>query len=474
MNFRKVKPGSTIDIVFETMAGATGAPITMSGLTASTTQIKVYKNLGTTEQASAASFSLADTDGIDFDGLTGIHGFSINLADNTTDGFYVAGARYVVVVTGLTVDSQTVRFVADTFEIGYSQSIIDTTIASLSSQTSFTLTTGPAEANALIGCTVLVHDKASAVQIAMGTISAYAVTTKTVTLAVDPAIFTMAAGDNISIFPRTNLYSVSGSVAAPAGTIDANVVQIGGDTQSASDLKDFADAGYDPATNKVQGVVLVDTTTTNTDMRGTNSAALAATALSTATWTGTLATNIGTTNTTVSTNLNATVSSRMATYTQPTGFLAATFPTGTVANTTNITAGTITTATNLTNAPTSGDLTATMKTSVTTAATAATPIAASVSGNVVGSVGSLASQAKTDVNNEVLDVLTTDTHAELGAVPAATSSLKDKIVWLFMMARNRITQTATTQLLKADNNTTTVGTATVSDDGTTFTKGKIA
>lgn len=84
-------------------------------------------------------------------------------------------------------------------------------------------------------------------------------------------------------------------------------------------------------------------------------------------------------------NVNATISSRMATYTQPTGFLAATFPSGTVANTTNITAGTITTVTNLTNAPTSGDLTATMKTSVTTAATAATPTAAAVTGSV-GSV----------------------------------------------------------------------------------------
>lgn len=54
----------------------------------------------------------------------------------------------------------------------------------------------------------------------------------------------------------------------------------------------------------------------------------------------------------------------------------------------------VTTATNLTNAPTSGDLTATMKASVTTAATAATPIAASVSGavgSVTGSVGSVSS-----------------------------------------------------------------------------------
>lgn len=44
-----------------------------------------------------------------------------------------------------------------------------------------------------------------------------------------------------------------------------------------------------------------------------------------------------------------------------------TFPTS-VASPTNITAGTITTTTNLTNAPTAGDLTATMKTSVATAA----------------------------------------------------------------------------------------------------------
>lgn len=55
------------------------------------------------------------------------------------------------------------------------------------------------------------------------------------------------------------------------------------------------------------------------------------------------------------TNIDAAVTSRMATYTQPTGFLAATFP-GTVASTTNITAGTITTVTTLTgHTPQTGD-----------------------------------------------------------------------------------------------------------------------
>lgn len=53
-----------------------------------------------------------------------------------------------------------------------------------------------------------------------------------------------------------------------------------------------------------------------------------------------------------------------------------------LATPTNITAGTITTVTNLTNAPTAGDLTAAMKASVTTAATAATPTAAAVTSAV--------------------------------------------------------------------------------------------
>jgi hypothetical protein len=45
----------------------------------------------------------------------------------------------------------------------------------------------------------------------------------------------------------------------------SDLTQIGGVAQSATDLKDFADAGYDPATNKVQGVVLTDTATTLTN-----------------------------------------------------------------------------------------------------------------------------------------------------------------------------------------------------------------
>ena len=56
------------------------------------------------------------------------------------------------------------------------------------------------------------------------------------------------------------------------GVGHADVKEILGNSGSATDLKDFADDGYDPSTNKIQGCVLVDTTTTatttttNTDM----------------------------------------------------------------------------------------------------------------------------------------------------------------------------------------------------------------
>jgi hypothetical protein len=48
--------------------------------------------------------------------------------------------------------------------------------------------------------------------------------------------------------------------------LQVDVTQLGGATQSATDLKDFVDTGYDPSTHKVQGVVLTDTTTTNSDL----------------------------------------------------------------------------------------------------------------------------------------------------------------------------------------------------------------
>lgn len=99
--------GDTIPFPFDAY-DSNGASVTVTGL--STGDIKVYKNGSTTQRSSSAGFTLLDTDGIDFDGVTGIHGFSIDTSDNTDAGFWVDGATYWVVVDAITIDSQTVRF----------------------------------------------------------------------------------------------------------------------------------------------------------------------------------------------------------------------------------------------------------------------------------------------------------------------------------------------------------------------------
>lgn len=61
---------------------------------------------------------------------------------------------------------------------------------------------------------------------------------------------------------------------------------------------------------------------------------------------------------------------------------------------------------------------------------------------------------------------------ELSAVPAITASAFDAVRWLFTLARNKITQTSTTQTLRNDADNASIATSTVGDDGTTFTRGE--
>jgi hypothetical protein len=99
------------------------------------------------------------------------------------------------------------------------------------------------------------------------------------------------------------------------------------------------------------------------------------------------------------------------------------------------------TTTNLTNAPTNGDLTATMKTSV---------------------------------NTEVSDVLKTDTVTLPGQVaPPLAPTFEEMISWLYKVLRNRTDQTSSLWQLYADNETTVDAKATVSDNGTTAVKQEI-
>ena len=118
--------GKTIYVPFHTF-NSSGASVTITGL--AVTDIEVYRNGSVTQRASDAGYALLDTDGIDFDALTGIHGFSIDTSDNTDAGFYAAGYDYWVVVSAITVDAQTVSFVAAIFSIDNRQ-LLRPTVAS--------------------------------------------------------------------------------------------------------------------------------------------------------------------------------------------------------------------------------------------------------------------------------------------------------------------------------------------------------
>jgi hypothetical protein len=80
-----------------------------------------------------------------------------------------------------------------------------TTIATLASQTSFTLTAGSTDTNAYNGCVAVVTDAVTAVQKAVGTVLAYTGSTKTVTLKDNPGVFTMAVGDTIDLLADRSL-----------------------------------------------------------------------------------------------------------------------------------------------------------------------------------------------------------------------------------------------------------------------------
>lgn len=274
----QVPAGDVLPVMFTSYAGATGASVTLTGL--AVTDIEIYKDGSVTQRASDAGYTLLDTDGIDFDAITGIHGFSIDTGDNTDAGFYTVGAWFTVVVSAVTVDSQTVNFIACQFRLMAAEGIA-----------------GKPKVD------------------------------------VDGWLGTAAATPTVAGVPEVDLTHVAGAttnVAALATNVDAILT----DTGTTLDARIPAAL----VGGRMDASVGAMATNTITD------AAIAAdvtAVIADAVWNGATITygTAGTYGALVETNLDAAITTRMATYTQPTGFLGATFPT-TVASTTNITAAT--------------------------------------------------------------------------------------------------------------------------------------
>lgn len=99
--------GDVIPFPFDTY-GSSGESITMTGL--AVTDLELYRNGSTTQRASDNGYTLLATTGIDFDGVTGLHGFSVDTGDNSDSGFYSSGGFFWLNVNAVTINSQTVRF----------------------------------------------------------------------------------------------------------------------------------------------------------------------------------------------------------------------------------------------------------------------------------------------------------------------------------------------------------------------------
>ncbi len=102
-------------------------------------------------------------------------------------------------------------------------------------------------------------------------------------------------------------------------------------------------------------------------------------------------------------------------------------------------------------------------------------VTGNVGGNVVGTVASVVGNVGGNVTGTVASVVNLSAaQSEPTGVPAANASPLAKLAFIAAIARNKITQTATTQTVLADDGVTPIAASTVSDDGTTATRGEFA
>lgn len=456
----------------------------------------------------------------------------INTIDGIVDDILVDTAVIGALGAGLTAiigaDGDTLKTLSDQID-GLSTSaapqlLVNTTIATLASQTSFTLTAGSADDDAYNGAIIVVTDQSTATQKAVGSISDYTGSTRTVTLSADPGIFTMATGDTVDILAAIGS---APSAAAIRAEIDSNSTQLAAIVADTNELQtDWVNGGrLDLILDARASQTSVDDLPTNAELAtalGTaDDATLAAiAALEThgdSTWataTGfsthsaadvwavatrvlTAGTNIqlpsnGLVNVTTWTvgitgnitgNLSGSVGSVTGAVGSVTGAVGSvtgnvggnvTGSVGSVLGGINTTSGTITTLDALDTAQdTQHGTTQTAIADLPTNSELATALG-TADDAVLAAISNLNNISAADVNAQVLDVLNVDTFAQPGQeAPAATTTLSKMIAYLYKAFRNKKTQTATDFSLFADDATTVDQKTTVSDDGTTFTQEEI-
>jgi hypothetical protein len=244
---------------FTTRAFATGIPTVL----ANTPVLSVFIDENTTGKTTAETYFDLDVS------LGSIVGYNNVRIDLSGDAFFATGGDYSVVITTGTVDSvSVVGEVVGTFSIENRSmgqpvgSTLSDDIAAIKSETALIVadtseTQGKLPTNKFMGSSDGADDDGNINSILAGTVT----NAQGTDVATDVAAM-------IDVNNRVDVGAFLGTAVAAAtasGEVNANVTELGGVVQSLTDLKDFADAGYDPGTNKITGCVLTDTVTTVTN-----------------------------------------------------------------------------------------------------------------------------------------------------------------------------------------------------------------
>jgi len=239
------------------------ASVTAANFTAAS--IAIHKDGSTTQRSSSSGVTVA----VDFDGVTGNHVVSIDLSDNADAGFYVDGSRYQVRMEAVTVDGGAVNAWIGTFSIG----------CTLRPTTNGRRLDVSANGNAGIDWGNI--ENPTSTQDLSGT------TVQAVTDQVDANVTQVSgdttAADNLEATFDGTGYAFPNSVLPWNPAWDAEVqsevvdglTQYGASQLVATDIVSAGAALSTTLTGKLLEVGTVDTCTVNTDMRGTDNAALA-------------------------------------------------------------------------------------------------------------------------------------------------------------------------------------------------------
>ncbi len=240
--------GETFYFNFTTRAFATGIPTVLAGIPV----------LSVIEDDNGTPITAGLTLGVDHASVVGLN--NVEVVATGANGFEAGKDYSVYISTGTVLGVSVVGEVVGKFSLGLASAftrlgapagasvsadiativtalseaeiLVQTTIATLASQVSFTLTVGSTDDLAYPGAMAVITDASTTVQKAVGLVSAYDGGTKRITLVADPNVFLMAATDKITLIaipkslPAALPDGVGGLPISDAGGLDMDALAL--------------------------------------------------------------------------------------------------------------------------------------------------------------------------------------------------------------------------------------------------------